>query len=98
MFLTVQQRNQLVLDYMPLARSLAYHYKKPKHITHAEILSAAYLGLVEAATSYEPWRYASFMPHCRILGAIQDYLRAISWGTRTKRVSVLSFEDCEKQV
>lgn len=73
---------QLVEKYIPLANKLAYQKKTslPSFIDIDEIKSAAYLGLVEAASRFDPLR-GSFSTYAypRIMGAIQDYLRELNW-------------------
>lgn len=72
---------ELVLRYMPLANKLAYKTKKtmPKFIGIDELRSAAYLGLVEAASRYNPDLGVAFstFAYRRIFGAIYDYLREL---------------------
>jgi RNA polymerase sigma factor (sigma-70 family) len=69
----------LVEKYIPFANKLAYQKKRtlPSFIDIEELKSAAYLGLVEAASRYEENRGVSFMSYAypRITGAIQDSLR-----------------------
>lgn len=71
---------ELVLNYMPLANSIAFKKKKnlPKSITLEELKSAAYMGLLDAASKFDPskssfYTYASI----RINGSIKDYLKFI---------------------
>lgn len=56
----------------------------PKFIDMEELKSAAYLGLVEAATRYEPEMNTKFTTFSfrRIIGAMNDYLREQSWMKR----------------
>lgn len=73
--------HSLVEQYLPLANKLAYDKKKtlPRYVDFEELQSAAYLGLVEAASRFDAMRGNSFMTYAypRILGAIQDHLRSI---------------------
>lgn len=77
---------QLVEQYIPYANKLASQKKKtlPKFIDIEEIRSAAYLGLVEAATRYKPELGIKFttFSYPRIFGAIHDYLREQGWMKR----------------
>lgn len=74
---------KLVEQYIPLANKLAYQRKKnlPKFIDIEELKSAAYLGLVEAASRYNPELGIEFttFSYPRIRGAILDYLRQQDW-------------------
>jgi RNA polymerase sigma factor (sigma-70 family) len=71
----------LVEKYMPLANKLAFLQKKtlPNYIDVEELKSAAYLGLVEAASRYKESKGVSFttFAYPRIFGAIKDYLRSL---------------------
>lgn len=77
---------QLVLQFIPLANKLAYQKKRslPSFIDVEELKSAAYLGLVEAASRFNPEFGTAFstFAYPRIFGAIQDYLRSLGWGRR----------------
>jgi len=78
--LTIDERNDLVTNYLPLADKLAWKKNRvtPKSISIDELKSAAYLGLVDAANKFKKdkgsfGKYASF----RIIGEIKDYLREL---------------------
>jgi len=78
--LTIDERNDLVTNYLPLAEKLAWKKNQvtPKSITIDELKSAAYLGLIDAANKFKKdkgsfGKYASF----RINGEIKDYLREL---------------------
>lgn len=67
---------KLVNDYIPLAKSLARRFNPPRHVSRDEIQSAAYMGLVDAASKFDPCKgsfanYASI----RIVGEIKDHLK-----------------------
>ncbi len=69
----------LVEQYVPLAKKLAYQKKKvlPRFIDVEDLRSAAYMGLVEAASRYDNTLGVAFSTYAypRISGAIHDYLR-----------------------
>lgn len=69
----------LVEQFMPFAQKLAFikKGKVPRFIDVDELVSAAYLGLVEAATRYDETMGVQFQTFAypRISGAINDYLR-----------------------
>lgn len=73
------EQNSLVEQYLPLADKIAYFRKKrlPKFVEIDEIKSAAYLGLVEAASRFQPSSNNTFttFANWRINGAITDFLR-----------------------
>lgn len=72
-------KNDLIEQFIPLANKLAYQRKKtvPSFIDIEDLRSAAYLGLVEAATRFNPdlgVKFSTFA-YMRIFGAICDFLR-----------------------
>lgn len=81
---TYQQ--QLVEQYVPLANKLAFQRKLalPKFIDVEDLKSAAYLGLVEAASRFDPSLGIAFstFAYPRVFGAIQDFLRREGLGKR----------------
>lgn len=91
--------NSLILDNMSLAEKIAKSKKrKLSHISYDELKSAAYSGLVGAANNYNPEENDNFPAYAvwRIIGAIQDYLRELSWGPRfntVKMKDIFSFEE-----
>lgn len=70
---------ELVEQFMPFAKKLAYKKKRmvPRFIDVEELLSAAYLGLVEAASRFNEEKGVQFQTFAypRIWGAINDHLR-----------------------
>lgn len=95
---------QLVLQYVPLANKLAYRKKRslPSFVDIEELKSAAYLGLVEAATRFDTKYGAAFSTYAysRISGAICDYLRELGWGKKSDSHFVsldkhVDGEDCD---
>ena len=77
--------NILITNYLPLARKIAQQKKRQLFsIYYDELESAAYFGLVDAAHKYNPRKNDNFVFYAkiRILGAIQDYLRELQWGSR----------------
>lgn len=76
------EKHALIERFLPLANKLAYSKKKflPRHIDIEELKSAAYLGLVEAASRYDEQRSAfSTFAYPRISGSINDYLRSLGY-------------------
>jgi len=74
---------ELVLTHMNFAEKLARKRKRslPSYIDIYELFSAAYLGLTEAANSYDESRNVAFKTYSyrRILGAIDDYLQSLGY-------------------
>lgn len=79
-------RNELFNQYIPLANKLAYkkHKSMPKCVQLDELKSAAYFGLLDAATKYDHTKHDQFTVYARIriVGEINDYLRRQAWGGR----------------
>lgn len=96
---TTAERHALVLDHVYLAEKIAKSRKKKlTQVSYDELKSAAYLGLVEAAAHYNPQENDCFPAYAiwRIIGAVRDYLRELSWGPRSspvKMVEVCVFEE-----
>jgi RNA polymerase sigma factor (sigma-70 family) len=96
---TTAERHALVLDHVYLAEKIAKSRKKKlTQVSYDELKSAAYLGLVEAAAHYISQENDCFPAYAvwRIIGAVRDYLRELSWGPRSnpvKMVEVFVFEE-----
>lgn len=85
----MNKKTELILNNLFLAEKIAKSRKKKlSHISYEEFKSAAYLGLVEAANSYDPQKNNCFEAYAiwRIIGSIRDYLRELSWGSRSNRL------------
>ena len=81
----------LILSNLNLAQKIAKSKKKSlPHISFDELESAAYMGLVEAANNYNPNKNDNFSAYAvfRIIGAVKDYLRELSWGKRTENIKM----------
>jgi len=93
--LTLTERNDLITTHMFFAERLASaQFKKtPACVQWDELVSAAYMGLCDAAAKYDGSKpftvYASF----RIFGEIKDYLRTLYWAGRGQDVKVSSWDD-----
>jgi RNA polymerase sigma factor (sigma-70 family) len=91
-------RDELITAHMGLADRIAARKKRqvPPTVQYEELQSAAYMGLVEAATKYQKdfETGASFETYAyqRIDGAVKDYLRERRWGGRTHHREVASLD------
>lgn len=98
---SIKDRNVLVELHLTLAEDLARHRSRSVSSTvqYDELLSAAYLGLIDAAERFEE-RLANekssnpFKTYARqrINGEMNDYLRSCHWGTRTNPLRMMSIE------
>lgn len=97
--LTTTERHSLVLDHIFLAEKIAKSKKKKlTQVSYDELRSAAYLGLVEAAAHYNPQENDCFPAYAiwRVIGAVRDYLRELSWGPRSNPVKMVEIFVCEE--
>lgn len=93
----LKKRNELILNYLPLANKLAWEKKKqtPDSISFEELQSAAYSGLVSAADRFESNKNVSFSWYARIriYGQMKDYLRSLRW---TKVCEIVSYDTADE--
>lgn len=98
---SIEERNSLVESHLGLAATLAKRRHRTVHraVQQAELLSAAYAGLIDAADKYNVEKVNALATHPftgyasrRIVGAMNDYLRSCAWGTRAKPKRVRSLD------
>lgn len=81
--MTKNERDELIVNYLPLANKLAWQKNKttPPCVTIDELKSAAYMGLVDAASRFDSNRGIAFGVYARlrITGEMGDYLRQLNW-------------------
>lgn len=79
--MTIIERNKLIENHIPLARKIAFQFKKklPLCFDIDELVSVAYIGLIDAAIRFNETKSNSFGTYARfrILGEIRDYIRKI---------------------
>jgi RNA polymerase sigma factor for flagellar operon FliA len=82
--------DELVRSHLGLANQAVNELARrlPAHVNRDDLLSAAMLGLAQAARSWDPERGASFERHAatRIRGALLDELRDSDWASRSVRI------------
>lgn len=84
-------RDQLIVDNLPLVGYLVSEiWSRATHLSRDDLASAASLGLVMAADSFDPDRGVPFGAYARrrITGAIADEMRSADWATRTMRTRI----------
>ena len=83
------RRNRLVLQYLPLAKSIATGVNRsiPVYLDLDDLIHAGILGLFEAADKFDPDKQVEFGTYARhrIKGAILDSLRELDWASRVMR-------------
>lgn len=84
-------RDQLIIDNLPLVGYLVSEiWGRATHLSRDDLASAASLGLVMAADSFDAERGVPFGAYARrrITGAIADEMRSADWATRTMRTRI----------
>jgi RNA polymerase sigma factor FliA len=83
------QRDSVVLENLPLVKAIAVrvHENLPVHVDLDDLVHAGILGLIDAATKYDPTKNVAFSSYAkhRIKGAILDSLRQLDWASRDLR-------------
>ncbi len=87
--LTRQKRDRIVLQHLPLVKSIAIrvHETLPVHVDLDDLIHAGVLGLIDAITKYDEAKNIVFHAYAkhRIKGAILDSLREMDWASRELR-------------
>lgn len=87
-----EERDRRVLDYLPLVRYVVgrLSIELPQSIDRDDLYSYGVIGLLHAATTYDPSRGVAFKTHAfiHIRGAILDELRKLDFLPRTRRDKV----------
>ena len=89
---TVAERaneDQMVRDHLPLVHYAVAEVatKLPRHVSRDDLVSAAMVGLAQAARNFDPDRGVAFDRYAstRIRGALIDELRTRDWASRSVR-------------
>jgi RNA polymerase sigma factor FliA len=81
--------DQLVLKHLPLVKIIALQVRHslPAHVDLEDMVQAGSLGLLRAASKYDPKKQVAFPSYAkyRIKGAIIDSLRTLDWASRDMR-------------
>lgn len=82
-----RSQNQLVTDYAPLVKRIAYHLmtRLPPTVQVDDLIQSGMIGLLEAARNYDASQGASFETYAgiRIRGAMLDEIRKGDWAPRS---------------
>lgn len=99
-------REELIKKYLPLVNSIAtrvFERVRSSGISIDELISAGYLGLLDAVNRFNPSKENSFefFAKLRIRGAIYDYLRSLDFMGKTRRKKykeiLKSYDDLAKR-
>src|SRR5919106_1737117 len=79
-------REQLVMTYLPLARTIARRYQSPRVPTE-DLVQVATIGLMKAIDRYDTDRGVAFSSYAvpTMVGEVQRYFRDHTWGVRPPR-------------
>ena len=82
-----RDQNQLVTDYAPLVKRIAYHLmtRLPPTVQVDDLIQSGMIGLLEAARNYDASQGASIETYAgiRIRGAMLDEIRKGDWAPRS---------------
>lgn len=85
--LQVQSSDELIQQYTPLVKRIAHHLlgRLPSSVVLDDLLQSGMVGLLEAASKYDPSKGASFETYAgiRIRGSIIDEVRRGDWTPRS---------------
>ena len=83
----LDEQEKLLTDHIDLVKRIAYHLiaRLPAHTEIEDLMQSGMMGLLEAATNYDPTRGASFATFAgiRIRGAMLDEVRRHDWTPRS---------------
>lgn len=95
-------RNQLLVNYLPLARGIARHVhsRLPAGTDFEDLAQAAALGMREAIATFDPARGIKFEHYCgrRVRGSALDYLRSLDWAPRMLRSRLQRVQEMTMQL
>ncbi len=91
------RKEEIIERFLPLVKKLALRIRNrlPPNVELDELISAGYVGLVEAIKKFDPERIDTFsyFVELKIRGAIYDYLRSLDVLSKEKRRKVKEFEE-----
>lgn len=94
---TLELRNQLMEEYMPLVKFNAEKIRArfPNEVELDDLISSGYFGLMDAIEAYDLSRGVKFETYCiqRIQGAMLDEIRNLDWVPRLIRSRASKFND-----
>lgn len=89
--------DELVRDHLHVVDHVVSSFRSrlPSHVNPDDLRSAAHLGLIAAARSYDPSRGVPFAAYAstRMRGAVLDELRRVDWVSRRVRAKARSLQE-----
>jgi len=99
---TIELRNQLVENYLPLVKYNAERIwsRLPDGVDLDDLISAGIFGLLDAIEAFDLERGVKFETYCvpRIRGAMLDELRTMDWVPRLVRSKASKMEEARKSL
>src|SRR5262245_43813856 len=99
---TVELRNRLVENYLPLVKYNAERIwsRLPEGVELDDLISAGVFGLLDAIEAFDLGRGVKFETYCvpRIRGAMLDELRTMDWVPRLVRSKASKLEEARKSL
>ncbi len=100
--LHARAHDELVTQYAPLVKRIAYHLKArlPATVIVDDLLQAGMVGLLEASRKYDSDRGASFETYAgiRIRGAMLDELRRNDWAPKSVHRKVRDITEAIREI
>jgi RNA polymerase sigma factor FliA len=99
---TIEQRNQLLENYLPLVKYNAERIwaRLPDGVDLDDLISSGVFGLLDAIQAFDLERGVKFETYCvpRIRGAMLDELRTMDWVPRLVRSKSSKMEEARKSL
>jgi RNA polymerase sigma factor for flagellar operon FliA len=97
-----EYEDRLVREHMPLVHYVVSEvaHRVPGHVNRNDLVSAAMLGLAQAARSYDPERGVTFdrFASTRMRGALLDELRGRDWASRSVRARARGLKSAQDEL
>jgi RNA polymerase sigma factor for flagellar operon FliA len=96
------QQHQLIEQYAPLVKRIAYHLlaRLPASVQVEDLIQAGMIGLLEVSTKYDSSKGASFETYAgiRIRGAMLDEVRKGDWAPRSVHRNTRMVSDAIRRI
>lgn len=95
-----REREELILKYLPLVKSIAFTVKRhlPPTIDVRDLIGHGIIGLIKALEKLDTQRNPESYLRIRIKGAIYDYLRSLDFGSRRIREKERKIREALKEL
>jgi len=95
-----KEREELILKYLPLVKSIAFTIKKhlPPTVDVRDLIGHGVIGLIKALDKLDTQKNPESYLKIRIKGAIYDYLRSLDFGSRKVREKERRIKEALKEL